>query len=148
MKSALLFFLCLTLCSCLNEGTDVGNPGFNNMIGDAGRPTIRLTITTCNLLSDCEGETIDNCSTDVLKQTNIDTELGLAADDFPDLEAINKAEFDGLITANTDSLQACDDDIKALSCSDSSVQGAYHSLASNPYEGVAAMLPTSCQGVF
>ena len=152
MKFIKLLILPLILCSCLGDGTDTGNPGFNGdpMMGieEGSGPIATIVSNVCTLLEGCEGTSLTNCSSDIFDQENIDTELGLGTNDFPTLRDIALAESNGTIVADTTALTDCNSDIQALTCGSPNVGGAYDSALANPYVGVADIIPGSCVGIY
>lgn len=157
MRAILLLILLFQLTGCL-DGTDTGNPGqtsgdnltspINNDGGGKLPPLSSFVDAICTKLSSCEGSTIINCDADVYAQTNIDNEIGLTPGDFTDLNEVEDGIKTSTITLNTTARDQCILDINSLTCGNPAVTAAYDDMASNPFEGVAAMLPVSCQSLF
>ncbi|MEM7646711.1 MAG: hypothetical protein AAF203_07375 [Pseudomonadota bacterium] len=150
MKKMMRLLLCLLLTACLNDGTDTGNPGLiegDPMDGVTSSFLTQFADSICMRLGECEGGPLSGCRSDLFDQDNIDTEIGVGDLDYPTLGDINTAQVMGDLTGNTDDLITCIQDIEALSCSDSDVMNAYDPMASNPYVGVATIIPGTCSTI-
>lgn len=152
MKILQLTFLLSLLVSCKIDGTDTGNPGLD--VPASGEYPIsemflgKVVEASCELLNRCHGGSITNCPQGIFSQTNIDTEIGLFPSDYRDLAAVQTALVNGDLTADFQALDLCAQEIEALSCAVAEVSDAYDPTLTNPLEGVAAMLPLSCTGIF
>ncbi len=147
-------FLCFFLCSCLNEGTDTGDPGLTNggqpiqADPSTGNAVETIVVNFCKLMKTCEAVDPGSCQMQLLNQSNIDTELGLGANDYPTLNDISMALDNGAINVNATGLSQCLSAIDGLDCNSPGVPAAYDAGAGNPYQGVAAAIPTACTSVF
>lgn len=147
-----LTLVALLLSSCLVEGTDTGNPGLADPSlsneGDSSEPIDYFAIKICQTIDDCHPTAPDNCFQLMLTQNNIDTELGLEVDEYETFAIIRTEAREGRLTVNSEAFDLCIDDIEALTCESSEVANAYNPSLSNSLEGVAEMIPSSCQNFF
>lgn len=148
----LLFLLSLTSC-----GTDTGNPGQDNINNDMGTiiadtpseemiPTLVNSI--CERMDTCHNQTSEDCKPSIFNLENIDTEIGIDKNSYKSLHEIHSAVSQGDIINDPITFNNCLSDIQQLSCDAPSVQNAFIKGSSNEYDGVANMLPKSCEGSF
>jgi hypothetical protein len=127
-----------------SKGTEWGNP-----ITDS---TAKVVGAVCEVISRCHaGVSVSSCETGVMATDGIDASLGLPTAAYDSGDEVANAEEAGQLFGSTPATTACTSGIQALSCSDSSVQAAYDSSATNPYANVPGMIPTtasSCPSVF
>lgn len=119
-----------------------------------GNPLVSKTLLAniCSTLSSCHPElSLAACETGILNTTGIETQLGLAKGSMKIFSEIVQAETDGALRGDVAAMSSCTSEIQKLTCSDTLVQSAYSSSASDPFAGVAFMIPTTpgtCPVVF
>jgi hypothetical protein len=152
------FVLCLTLCvgfglffqRCGGGATETGNPlGFT-----AFRiiQTIQIQNAMCSKLTQCFFN-VDfyQCTLEISRVTNIDTELGLNAGIYQDYQEIIDAEESNNLFPNDNAASQCIDDIHILGCNSTEVQMAYNPNTPDDFDQVFNLLATdsgSCPDVF
>lgn len=148
-----LGFLLVFIVSCRLDGTDTGNPGTPDMSSpttdvQTASEISEIIDASCSLLSQCEGSTLQECKSKVFAQTNVDTELGLNPGDYTTMSSIHSAVLNGGLDPDASAHAQCLQDIDALSCAATEVIDAYDPGLTNPYAGLADMLPLSCESIF
>jgi hypothetical protein len=152
MPLAVLFLAVLwanyTSCS---SNVDFGSRG-NTILGNPNNATAaKVLAAACQVISACHGVSRVDCENGLLNMDGIDAVLGLPPGDYGSASEMLQAEESGAIDVNSSATTACATEIKALSCGDSTVQGAYDSAGTNPYSGVVSMIPQtpgSCPEVY
>ena len=138
----MLLGLILLVSSC--GGTGVGNPSANIFLGTASETIVGAI---CSKLNECFSElTGSACTEGVFAVGNIDTEIGLSKNQYPNLEAVSSAELNGEIGFNQGNLVQCVLDISSLSCSDPSVMNAWNASQPSFFDQVANMIPQNING--
>lgn len=158
MKTIRWILLSFLMASCLGQGTDTGNPGYNcgaytctAMSGDNSSKVIAmesLIYNLCLVIKDCKSQVVDTCRSRLRQQTNLIAKVGLSDVDFASAQAVIDAEEDGLLDFDTDQLDTCLLDTRALQCDDTGVDDTYDPGLTNPYEKTADIVPASCSTIF
>jgi hypothetical protein len=124
--------------------TVAGNPITNS--------AAKVVAALCQVISRCESDlTLNQCQSAIVNADGIDYQLGLTSGSDQTFLQIINAEQSLALVGNSAATDTCLVAIESLSCSDSSVENAYDPAASQPFSGVATMIPTtpgSCPEVF
>jgi hypothetical protein len=143
---AISLLLGVAVLGCKNSelgGTGTGNPGGESTDGNSFPQNVADAV--CSRLSHCNSGALSfsTCRAAVYAESNIDTEIGLAVGQYPNLQAVIEAESAMTLIKNVLAASQCLADIAALSCADALVQAAYQPANPDPFVGVAAMIPTA-----
>ncbi len=118
---------------CRSEGTEGGNPGFDNsqpMKSTSIRVSIaQLMFDICNSQSRCTKNqfTENTCETNLLKVIGLTDELGLNPP-YPDFEkTLSSESTDNIFGLNRAKFLKCRNEIFKLDCTDERVQKAFYS---------------------
>ncbi len=127
-------------------------PRFQGIIVGNPMSSKTLLANICSTISTCHSHISEaDCEAGVLKTTGIAFQLGIPKGTMNLYSDIVQAESGGSLHADAIAVSSCTSAIQQLTCSDSLVQKAYDPLASDPFAGVAFMIPTtlgSCPAVF
>jgi len=142
-------------CSKIEFNSDMAEKALRTGETVVGNPMTTAAKTllakVCSVITRCSGQvTKSQCETGVLGVTGIDYQLGLVKGSFAAFSEIMQAEDSGTLMANSSAVSSCLTAIDNLSCTDSTVQGAYDASA-NSFDGVAFLIPTSpgsCPAIF
>lgn len=151
----LIIFLLFNGC-----GTEVGNPIKEATVPGSGEVQDPLTLTSsalrgkvCDKLVECFPSQFnaDNCANIINNVDGFDDAFNLNNSSYNDYEDIEEAEKNELIEVSSTEGTQCQDDIEALSCTDSEVINAYDESNSSDYTQLYNIIPIgsgSCQDTF
>ena len=100
-------------------GTDTGNPG------SPGPGSEEIPSVICQKLESCFSPVLLNCENKMLAVTNLDSALGLPANQYPTLLDILSAVSDSRLRENSGKKENCFQQIKAVDCLGALVQSSY-----------------------
>lgn len=152
IASILLATALSSLGGCGGIGT--GNPANPLPSGDPNSGTAARSISTelahgvCARLIACRPEVPSLCTTEFMKLTNVDVQIGVAPGRYQAYQNIVAAEAKGELVPNPSAVYSCLADVAASPCDDPSIAEGYKLETPSPFSGLADLIPASCQNLF